>query len=69
MLAIKVIQKEEPVNEVLVRIARAKYGNYGLDASDIMIDREGRAVLRKSADKASWDFCLAEAAGGEFRAV
>ena len=48
MFAIKVIQKEEPVNEVLVRIARAKYGNYGLDASDIMIDREERPCCVKA---------------------
>lgn len=47
-------------------IARSKYGYYGLSSADIKIDHQGRAVLSKTADRESWDYCLAEVRGGRF---
>ena len=66
MVDVNKIQTIYPVTEVLIRIARSKYGNYGLNSADIKIDYQGRAVLRETADRESWDYCLAEVRGGWF---
>jgi len=66
MVGVNIIQETHPVNEVLIRIARTKYGNYGLNPVDIQIDHRGRAVLSETADRDSWEYCLAEVRGGEF---
>lgn len=66
MVGVNIIQETYPVNEVLIRIARAKYGNYGLNPADIKIDHRGRAVLSETVDRDTWDYCLAEVRGGGF---
>ncbi len=66
MVGVNIIQRTYPLNEVLIRIARTKYGNYGLNPTDIHIDHQGRAVLSDTADRESWNYCLAEAQSGVF---
>ena len=69
MADVKKIQAIYPVTEVLIRIARSKYGNYGLNSADIKIDYIGRVVLSEKADRESRDYCLDEVRCGGFANV
>ena len=47
-------------HEIIYRIARVKYRNYGMGATDIMIDDNGEASLNFNADPAVWRYCVEE---------